>query len=78
MAAELTAMTLLFEISLPWSLPLTVVIYGVVAAAAVWIYRDASARGSRYAIAWGAATLIFAILPVLLYLFFHRDAGPAR
>lgn len=71
-------MTLLSGVALPWSLPLTLVIYGVVVAAAVWIYRDARARGSRYAIAWGAATLVFTIVPVLVYMYLHRDAGPAR
>ncbi|WP_050032174.1 hypothetical protein [Halorubrum halophilum] len=68
----------LFGAALPWSLPLTLVIYGVVVAAAVWIYRDARARGSRYAIVWALATLLFTIVPVLAYLFLHRDAGPAR
>jgi len=68
----------LFSVALPWSLPLTLVIYGVVVAAAVWIYRDAKARGSRYAIAWGVATLIFTIIPVLIYMYLHRDIGPAR
>ncbi|WP_418286526.1 hypothetical protein [Halorubrum sp. DTA46] len=65
-------------ISLPWSLPLTLVIYGIVLAVAVWIYRDARARGSRYAIVWAVATLLFAIVPVLLYMYLHRDVGPAR
>ncbi|KDS90243.1 hypothetical protein FK85_18010 [Halorubrum saccharovorum] len=68
----------LFGAALPWSLPLTLVIYGVVVAAAVWIYRDAKARGSRYAVVWALATLLFTIVPVLAYLFLHRDAGPAR
>jgi len=68
----------LFGVALPWSLPLTLVIYGVVVAAAVWIYRDAKARGSRYAIVWALATLLFTIVPVLAYLYLHRDAGPAR
>jgi len=70
----------LFGVALPWSLPLTLVIYGVVVAAAVWIYRDAKARGgSRYAIVWAlATTLLFTIVPVLAYLYLHRDAGPAR
>jgi hypothetical protein len=65
-------------ISLPWSLPLTLVIYGVVVAAAVWIYRDAKARGSRYAPLWALSTLVFTIVPVLAYLYLHREAGPAR
>lgn len=69
---------LLSGISLPWSLPLTLVIYGIVLAVAVWIYRDAKARGSRYAIVWAVATLVFAIVPVLLYMYLHRDVGPAR
>lgn len=64
--------------ALPWSLPLTLVIYGIVIAVAVWIYRDARARGSRYAIVWGIATLVFAIVPVLVYMYLHRDVGPAR
>jgi len=68
----------LFGLALPWSLPLTLVIFGVVVATAVWIYRDARARGSRYAIVWGLSTLLFTIIPVLLYLYLHRDAGPAR
>ncbi|RLM50471.1 hypothetical protein [Halorubrum sp. Atlit-28R] len=65
-------------IALPWSLPLTLVIYGVVVAAAVWIYRDAKARGSRYALLWALSTLVFTIVPVLAYLYLHREAGPAR
>ena len=68
----------LFGLALPWSLPLTLVIYGVVVAAAVWIYRDAMARGSRYAVVWAASTLLFTIVPVLAYLYLHRAAGPAR
>jgi len=68
----------LFGVALPWSLPLTLVIYGVVVAAAVWIYRDAKARGSLRAIVWALATLLFTIVPVLAYLYLHRDAGPAR
>ncbi|TKX75750.1 hypothetical protein EXE46_01245 [Halorubrum sp. GN11_10-6_MGM] len=68
----------LFGLALPWSLPLTLVIYGVVVAAAAWIYRDARARGNRYAILWALATLLFTIVPVLAYLYLHRDAGPAR
>lgn len=64
-------------VALPWSLPLTLVIYGVLVAAAVWIYRDASARGNRYALLWALATLVFAIVPVLVYLYRYRDAGPA-
>ncbi|OTF12325.1 hypothetical protein [Halorubrum sp. SD612] len=68
----------LFGLALPWSLPLTLVIYGVVVAASVWIYRDARARGSRYAVVWAASTLLFTIVPVLAYLYLHRDAGPAR
>ena len=68
----------LFGLALPWSLPLTLVIYGVVVAAAVWIYRDARARGSRYAVLWAASTLLFTIVPVLAYLYLHRAAGPAR
>jgi len=70
-------MTLL-GVTLPWSLPLTLVVYGIVVAVAVWIYRDAKARGSRYAVVWGVATLVFAIVPVLLYMYLHRDVGPAR
>ncbi|ELZ42215.1 hypothetical protein C471_04215 [Halorubrum saccharovorum DSM 1137] len=66
-----------FGVALPWSLPLTLVIYGVVVAAALWIYRDAKARGSRYAALWALSTLVFTILPVLAYLYLHRDAGPA-
>jgi hypothetical protein len=57
----------LFGVSLPWSLPLTLVIYGVVVAAAVWIYRDARARGSRYAFVWGLSTLVLTIGTVLPY-----------
>ncbi|MEZ3162571.1 hypothetical protein ABNG03_14545 [Halorubrum sp. RMP-47] len=68
----------LFGLALPWSLPLTLVIYGVVVAAAVWIYRDARARGSRYAVVWAVSTLLFTIVPVLAYLYLHRAAGPAR
>ena len=70
-------MTVLSGVSLPWSLPLTLVVYGVVVAAAAWIYRDARARGSRYAPLWAVATLAFTIVPVLAYLYLHRDAGPA-
>jgi hypothetical protein len=68
----------LFGVALPWSLPLTLVIYGVVVAAAVWIYRDARARGSRYAVLWALSTLLFTIIPVLAYLYLHREAGPAQ
>ncbi|ELZ49472.1 hypothetical protein C465_07876 [Halorubrum distributum JCM 9100] len=68
----------LFGVDLPWSLPLTLVIYGVVVAAAVWIYRDARARGSRYAVVWALSTLLLTIVPVLAYLYLHREAGPAR
>ncbi|OYR52479.1 hypothetical protein DJ71_28195 [Halorubrum sp. E3] len=68
----------LFGVALPWSLPLTLVIYGVVVAAAAWIYRDARTRGSRYALVWALATLVFTIVPVLAYLYLHRDAGPAQ
>ncbi|MFC5134709.1 MULTISPECIES: hypothetical protein [Haloferacaceae] len=53
-------------------------VYGIVLAVAVWIYRDAKARGSDRALAWFLATLVFTILPVLAYLYLHRDAGPAR
>ena len=67
-----------FGVALPWSLPLTLVVYGVVLAVAVWIYRDAKARGSRHALGWAAATVVFAIVPVLLYMYLHRDVGPAR
>lgn len=52
-------------------------VYGIVLAVAVWIYRDAKARGSDRALAWFLATLVFTILPVLAYLYLHRDAGPA-
>ena len=52
-------------------------VYGIVLAVAVWIYRDAKARGSDRALAWFAATLVFTILPVLAYMYIHRDAGPA-
>ncbi len=51
-------------------------IYGIVLAVAVWIYRDAKARGSDRALAWFLATLVFTILPVLLYMYLHRDIGP--
>ncbi|MGM0447265.1 MAG: hypothetical protein ACQERM_03300 [Methanobacteriota archaeon] len=68
----------LFGTALPWSLPLTLVIYGVVVAAAAWIYRDARARGSRYAAVWALSTLVFTIVPVVVYMYLHRDAGPAR
>jgi len=67
----------LLGVTLPWSLPLTLVVYGIVVAAAVWIYRDAKARGSRYAVVWGLSTLVFTIIPVLLYMYLHRDVGPA-
>ena len=70
-------MTPLSGIALPWSLPLTLVVYGVVVAASAWIYRDSRARGSRYAPLWAVATLAFTIVPVLVYLYLHRDAGPA-
>ncbi|WP_241964407.1 hypothetical protein [Halorubrum sp. 48-1-W] len=53
-------------------------VYGIVLAVAVWIYRDAKARGSDRALAWFLATLVFTILPVLAYLYLHRDTGPAR
>ncbi|GAB7090360.1 hypothetical protein JCM18237_06310 [Halorubrum luteum] len=52
-------------------------IYGIVLAVAVWIYRDAKARGSDRALVWFLATLVFTILPVLLYMYLHRDVGPA-
>ncbi|OYR69193.1 hypothetical protein DJ71_21220 [Halorubrum sp. E3] len=68
----------LFGLTLPFSLPVLLVIYGVSAAAAVWIYRDARARGSRYAVVWALSTLLFTIVPVLAYLYLHREAGPAR
>ncbi|WP_281193850.1 hypothetical protein [Halorubrum sp. F4] len=51
-------------------------VYGIVLAVAVWIYRDAKARGSDRALAWALATIVFTILPVLAYLYLHRDAGP--
>ncbi|SMO68861.1 hypothetical protein [Halorubrum cibi] len=53
-------------------------VYGIVLAVAVWIYRDAKARGSDRALAWFLATLVFTILPVLAYMYLHRDAGPTR
>ena len=65
-------------VALPWSLPLTLVVYGVLVAAAAWIYRDASARGNRYALLWGLATLFCTIVPVLVYLYLHAYASPAR
>ncbi|MDZ5810639.1 hypothetical protein U4E84_04670 [Halorubrum sp. AD140] len=71
-------MALLSGVSLPWSLPLTLVVYGIVVAAAAWIYRDAKARGNRFAVLWAVATLAFTILPVLAYLYLHRDAGTER
>ncbi len=51
-------------------------VYGIVLAVGVWIYRDAEARGSDHALAWFLATLVFTILPVLLYMYLHRDVGP--
>ncbi|WP_418281182.1 hypothetical protein [Halorubrum sp. DTA98] len=63
------------SVTLPWSLPLTLAIYGIVLAVAVWIYRDAKARGSDRALVWFLATLVFTILPVLLYMYLHRDVG---
>ncbi len=65
-------------VDLPWSLPLTLVIYGIVVAVAVWIYRDAKARGSDRAVLWFLATLVFTIVPVLVYMYLNREAGPAR
>lgn len=52
-------------------------IYGIVVAVAAWIYRDAKRRGSDRALVWFLATLVFTILPVLLYMYLHRDVGPA-
>ncbi|MUW14118.1 hypothetical protein GJ633_05185 [Halorubrum sp. CBA1125] len=54
------------------------VVYGIVLAVAAWIYRDAKARGSDRALAWFLATLVFTIVPVLVYLYLNRDAGPGR
>jgi len=53
-------------------------VYGIVLAVAVWIYRDAKARGSDRALAWGLATLVFTIVPVLAYLYVYRGDGPAE
>ncbi|MFC6753283.1 hypothetical protein [Halorubrum tibetense] len=64
--------------ALPWSWPLTLAVYGIVLAVAVWIYRDAKARGSNRAVLWFLATLVFTIVPVLLYMYLHRASGPAR
>ncbi|TKX78523.1 hypothetical protein EXE53_20735 [Halorubrum sp. SD626R] len=53
-------------------------IYGIVLAVAVWIYRDAKARGSDRALAWCLATLAFTIVPVLAYLYVYRGDGPTE
>lgn len=51
-------------------------VYGITVAVAFWIYRDARSRGSRYAVIWAAATLVFTIVAVLPYLYLRRRAGP--
>jgi len=53
-------------------------VYGIVLAVAVWIYRDAKARGSDRAAAWFLATLVFTIVPVIAYLYVYRDADATR
>ncbi|SNR24312.1 hypothetical protein [Halorubrum vacuolatum] len=65
------------EIGVIWSLPVTVAVYGILLLVAIWIYRDAKARGSKWPIAWFLATLVFTIIPVLIYLYLHREDGPA-
>ncbi|MES3161030.1 MAG: hypothetical protein PPP55_05605 [Halorubrum sp.] len=65
-------------VTAPWSWPLTLAVYGIVVAVAVWIYRDAKARGSNRAALWFVATLVFTIVPVLVYMYIHRAEGPAR
>lgn len=51
-------------------------IYGILVAVAYWIYTDARDRGNRYALLWGLATLVFAILAVLPYLYLRWRNGP--
>jgi uncharacterized membrane protein YvlD (DUF360 family) len=48
------------------------VVYGVVVAAATWVYRDACDREISYPWAWAAATLFLTIVPVLAYLYVRR------
>jgi len=54
------------------------VLYGVVVGVAYWIYRDAAERGSRYALAWAAATLVFTIIPVVVYMYVHWQPPSAN
>ncbi|MEF8781002.1 MAG: hypothetical protein V5A46_10025 [Haloferacaceae archaeon] len=51
-------------------------VYGVLVAVAYWVYADARDRGSRYPALWGAATLVFAILAVIPYLYLRWRAAP--
>lgn len=50
-------------------------IYGILLAVAYWMYIDARERGSRYAALWAIATLLFAILAVIPYLYLRWRAG---
>jgi len=52
-------------------------IYSIVVGMAVWIYRDARSRGSRFPLAWALATLVFTIIPVLSYLYLRQRATRA-
>ncbi|MDR5673978.1 putative membrane protein [Halalkaliarchaeum sp. AArc-CO] len=53
-------------------------VYGILVAVAYWVYTDARARGSRYAVLWGLATLVFAILAVIPYMYLRwRDGTEA-
>jgi hypothetical protein len=52
-------------------------IYGVTVLVAIWIYRDARSRGSRFAPVWALATLVFTIAAVLPYLYFRWRARSA-
>lgn len=50
-------------------------VYGILVAVAYWVYTDARARGSRYAALWGLATLVFAILAVIPYMYLRWRDG---
>ena len=51
-------------------------VYGILVAVAYWVYTDARERGSRYAALWGLATLVFAILVVIPYMYLRwRDSA---
>lgn len=50
-------------------------IYGILIAVAYWVYTDARERDSPYAVLWAVATLLFAILAVIPYLYLRWRAA---